>query len=76
MKTIYVFNTVDSPLNIGGMQRPYVNFRIVLESAYSLNDRVFFNNIGTILLYAVIGTILNCFLIGTTLLCIHYLTTV
>ncbi|KAI1307624.1 Sodium/hydrogen exchanger 2 [Halotydeus destructor] len=32
---------------------------IILESAYSLYDRVFFNNLGTILLYAIFGTIIN-----------------
>lgn len=40
---------------------------IILESAYSLHDRAFFSNLGTILLYAVIGTILNCFIIGLAL---------
>ena len=29
-------------------------FRIVLESAYSLHDRTFYENIGTTLIYAVI----------------------
>lgn len=37
---------------------------VILESAYSLHDRTFFNNLGTILLYAVIGTLLNIFIIG------------
>ncbi len=36
----------------------------MLDSAYSLNDRVFFNNLGTILLYAVVGTLMNFFMIG------------
>ncbi|KAG8183644.1 hypothetical protein JTE90_005631 [Oedothorax gibbosus] len=40
---------------------------IVLESAYSLHDRAFFSNLGTIILYAVVGTILNCFIIGLAL---------
>ncbi|XP_070538540.1 Na(+)/H(+) exchanger beta-like [Ptychodera flava] len=39
----------------------------VLESAYSLHDRTFFSNFGSILLYAVVGTLLNCFLIGPSL---------
>ncbi|XP_077987983.1 sodium/hydrogen exchanger 1-like [Glandiceps talaboti] len=39
----------------------------VLESAYSLHDRTFFGNLGSILLYAVVGTICNCFLIGPAL---------
>ncbi|GBM69266.1 Na(+)/H(+) exchanger protein 7, partial [Araneus ventricosus] len=40
---------------------------IVLESSYSLHDRAFFSNLGTIVLYAVVGTILNCFIIGLAL---------
>ncbi|KAK2142450.1 hypothetical protein LSH36_952g00068 [Paralvinella palmiformis] len=40
---------------------------IILESAYSLHDRVFFDNLGTILLYAVVGTVMNCFIIAPTL---------
>ncbi|GFT58963.1 hypothetical protein NPIL_386021 [Nephila pilipes] len=40
---------------------------IVLESSYSLHDRAFFSNLGTIILYAVVGTILNCFIIGLAL---------
>ena len=37
---------------------------IMLDSAYSLHDRNFVDNIGTILLFAVVGTLLNTFLIG------------
>ncbi|CAD5120276.1 DgyrCDS8845 [Dimorphilus gyrociliatus] len=40
---------------------------IVLDSAYSLNDKVFYQNLGTILLYAVVGTLLNWIFIGPTL---------
>ncbi|KAH3812597.1 hypothetical protein DPMN_141033, partial [Dreissena polymorpha] len=40
---------------------------IILESAFSLYDRTFVDNIGGVLLFAVWGTILNCFLIGLTL---------
>ncbi|GAB6019688.1 hypothetical protein CHUAL_001243 [Chamberlinius hualienensis] len=40
---------------------------IMLESAYSLHDRAFADNIGTILLYAVVGTLISCFTIGPTL---------
>ncbi|XP_013384035.1 Na(+)/H(+) exchanger beta isoform X2 [Lingula anatina] len=40
---------------------------IILESAYSLHDRVFFQNVGTVILYAVVGTVLNCFLLGPTI---------
>ena len=37
-------------------------FRIVLEAGYFLQDRAFFDNIGTILLYAVVVCTLNkCF---------------
>ncbi|CAL2049388.1 unnamed protein product [Caenorhabditis brenneri] len=41
---------------------------IILESAYSLKDRAFIENIGTILLYAVLGTILNIVLLALALL--------
>uniref|UniRef100_A0A1I7U192 Sodium/hydrogen exchanger n=1 Tax=Caenorhabditis tropicalis TaxID=1561998 RepID=A0A1I7U192_9PELO len=41
---------------------------IILESAYSLKDRAFIENIGTILLYAVVGTILNIVLLAAALL--------
>lgn len=40
---------------------------IMLESAYSLHDRAFFDNLGTILLYAVVGTLFSTFTIGPTL---------
>ncbi|KAL4220576.1 hypothetical protein ACF0H5_020974 [Mactra antiquata] len=40
---------------------------IILESAFSLHDRTFYDNVGTVMIYAVLGTILNCFLIGPTL---------
>ncbi|XP_076435506.1 Na(+)/H(+) exchanger beta-like [Babylonia areolata] len=40
---------------------------IILESAFSLYDRTFSENLGTILLFAVVGTILSCFLIGLSL---------
>ncbi|XP_074594207.1 Na(+)/H(+) exchanger protein 7-like isoform X1 [Brevipalpus obovatus] len=40
---------------------------IILESAYSLYDKSFFNNLGTILLYAVVGTLINIALIGPSL---------
>jgi hypothetical protein len=38
-----------------------------LEAAYSLHNRVFMENLRTILLYAVIGTIINFILIGEDL---------
>ncbi|GMR32922.1 hypothetical protein PMAYCL1PPCAC_03117, partial [Pristionchus mayeri] len=37
---------------------------IILEAAYSLKERAFIDNFGTILLYAVVGTILNIVMIG------------
>ncbi|XP_055330823.1 Na(+)/H(+) exchanger beta-like [Paramacrobiotus metropolitanus] len=40
---------------------------VMLESAYSLHDREFVNNLGTILTYAVFGTVFNAFTIGPTL---------
>ncbi|KAH3812598.1 Na(+)/H(+) exchanger protein 7-like [Dreissena polymorpha] len=40
---------------------------IILESAFSLHDRTFADNIGGVLLFAVVGTVLNCFLIGPSL---------
>jgi len=41
---------------------------IILESAYSLHNKVFIDNILTILLFAVVGTILNFLLIGGLLI--------
>lgn len=40
---------------------------IILESAYSLYDKTFFNNIRAVLLYAVVGTLLNVFFVGSSL---------
>ncbi|XP_063612016.1 Na(+)/H(+) exchanger beta-like [Penaeus indicus] len=40
---------------------------IILESAYSLHDRAFFDNLGTVLVFAVIGTLFNIFTIGPAL---------
>ncbi|KAG0726644.1 Sodium/hydrogen exchanger 2 [Chionoecetes opilio] len=40
---------------------------IVLDAAYSLHDRAFFDNLGTVLVYAVIGTLINMAAIGPTL---------
>ncbi|VDL79254.1 unnamed protein product [Nippostrongylus brasiliensis] len=41
---------------------------IILESAYSLRDRAFVENFGTIILYAVVGTVFNIVLIGGSLI--------
>ncbi|EYB98258.1 hypothetical protein Y032_0132g1678 [Ancylostoma ceylanicum] len=46
---------------------------IILESAYSLRDRAFLENIGTIILYAVVGTVLNIVLIGGSLVVLSHL---
>lgn len=40
---------------------------IILDAGYFMPNRAFFNNIGTILLYAVIGTCWNTATIGLTL---------
>lgn len=37
---------------------------IILEAAYSLKDRAFYANFGTIILYAVVGTLLNIVMVG------------
>lgn len=44
---------------------------IILESAYSLHDRTFYDNVGTVMIYAVLGTVLNCFLIGPSLYAVY-----
>ncbi|VDP35025.1 unnamed protein product [Heligmosomoides polygyrus] len=46
---------------------------IILESAYSLRDRAFMENFGTIILYAVVGTVLNIVLIGGCLVVLSHL---
>ncbi|GAV01630.1 hypothetical protein RvY_12313 [Ramazzottius varieornatus] len=40
---------------------------IMLDSAYSLHDREFINNLATILMHAIIGTLFNTFAIGVSL---------
>lgn len=40
---------------------------IILESAYSLYDKTFANNVRAVLLYAVVGTLLNVFFIGSSI---------
>ncbi|CAL1533011.1 unnamed protein product [Lymnaea stagnalis] len=40
---------------------------IILEAAFSLHDRTFMENIGSILLFAVLGTVLACIMLGGTL---------
>ena len=46
---------------------------IILEAAYSLYDRVFLNNLRTILLFAVVGTILNFLMIGGLLILMQHI---
>ncbi|KAF2364532.1 hypothetical protein FHG87_004710 [Trinorchestia longiramus] len=41
--------------------------RIILEAAYSLHDRCFIDNLGTVLVFAVLGTLMNVFLVGFSL---------
>ena len=38
---------------------------IILDAGYFMPNRLFFDNLGTILIFAVIGTIWNCMTIGT-----------
>ena len=45
---------------------------IVLDSAYSLYDRDFLYNIGSIIVFAVIGTLFNVFTVGFGLYFINY----
>ena len=40
---------------------------IILEASFSLHDRTFFDNIVSILLFAVVGTVLACVMLGCTL---------
>ncbi|GAB1605343.1 Na(+)/H(+) exchanger beta-like, partial [Argonauta hians] len=40
---------------------------IILEASYSLNDKVFYENLGSVLIFAVVATILNFIFIGLTL---------
>ncbi|CAJ0935235.1 unnamed protein product, partial [Mesorhabditis belari] len=46
---------------------------IILEAAYSLKDRAFIENLGTILIYAVVGTVLNIMIIGGGLIALSEL---
>lgn len=43
---------------------------IILDAGYFMPSRLFFDNLGTILVFAVIGTIFNTFAIGTSLYCV------
>ena len=46
---------------------------IVLDSAYSLYDRDFLYNIGSIITFAVVGTLFNVFTVGFSLYFINYI---
>ena len=37
---------------------------IILDASYSIYDRSFLQNLGSVLIYAVIGTLFNVFIIG------------
>ncbi|XP_052785007.1 sodium/hydrogen exchanger 1-like isoform X2 [Mya arenaria] len=40
---------------------------IILEAAFSLHDRAFSDNLGSIIMFSVVGTIIACFAIGLSL---------
>ncbi|KAJ8310144.1 hypothetical protein KUTeg_012009 [Tegillarca granosa] len=46
------------------MMSQTIRSRIILEAAFSLYDRTFTDNIGSVLIFAVLGTIFACFLIA------------
>ena len=46
---------------------------IILDSAYSMYDRQFLDNLGGVLLFAVVGTLFNAFFIGYGLYLAYYL---
>ena len=46
---------------------------IVLDSAYSLYDRDFVDNLGSVVIYAIIGTIFNVFSVAFSLYLVLYL---
>ena len=46
---------------------------IVLDSAYSLYDRDFLDNLGSVLVYAIIGTLFNIFSVGFSLYLVYYI---
>ena len=46
---------------------------IILDSAYSMYDRQFLDNLGGVLLFALVGTLFNSFSIGYGLYVTHYL---
>ena len=45
---------------------------IILDSAYSISNRQFLDNLGSILVFAVIGTLFNAFVIGYGLYFLNY----
>ena len=46
---------------------------IILDAAYSIYNRHFLNNLGSVIIFAVLGTLFNAFLIGFGLYFINYL---
>ena len=51
---------------------PFCNECVISDSAYTLYDRDFLNNVTAVLLYAVIGTLINVFAIGYGLYGLNY----
>ncbi|KAM9537776.1 sodium/hydrogen exchanger 2-like [Guaruba guarouba] len=64
---IYGFNDKSPPVMDSDIFFLYLLPPIVLDAGYFMPSRPFFENIGTILLYAVMGTIWNVFGIGFSL---------
>ena len=56
-------NILDYLYSIFELEKP----PIMLEAGYNLPKKAFFDNIGTILSYAVLGTLFNAFAIGFSL---------
>ncbi|XP_026270310.1 sodium/hydrogen exchanger 2-like [Urocitellus parryii] len=64
---IYSLNDQSPPIMDSDIFFLYLLPPIVLEAGYFMPSRPFFENIGTILLYAVVGTMWNAFGIGLSL---------
>ena len=46
---------------------------IILDSAYSLYDRAFLDNLGSIMVFAIIGTVFNVFTVAGSLYFVNYI---
>ncbi|XP_071613598.1 sodium/hydrogen exchanger 2-like [Heliangelus exortis] len=64
---IYGFNDKSPPVMDSDIFFLYLLPPIVLDAGYFMPSRPFFENMGTILLYAVVGTVWNVFGIGVSL---------